>query len=288
MELFLQVTVDGLVMGAVYALVAVGMTVMFGVMRIINFAHGDFLMIALYASFFLMTSAGDLPPAVVAVLVVLFMGLVGLLLYLVLSPIINASELSHVMLTVGLSIVLQAGAQLLFTSSPKWLDAANWQVVHIGPVSLEQRHILALAIVAVITVALYVLLNRTSYGRQLRAVSENREMAGLVGIESRRIIMASVVLSTALLGVAGFVLLPLSNASPTVGVPFTLLAFVVIVIGGLGDIVGALVGAILVGLTQAYGAAYLSGNWGGILVYAMLFLVLVLRPRGVLGRGRLI
>lgn len=288
MELFLQVTVDGLVMGAVYALVAVGMTVMFGVMRIINFAHGDFLMIALYASFFLMTSAGDLPPAVVALLVVLFMGLVGLLLYLVLSPIINASELSHVMLTVGLSIVLQAGAQLLFTSSPKWLDAANWQVVHIGPVSLEQRHILALAIVAVITVALYVLLNRTSYGRQLRAVSENREMAGLVGIESRRIIMASVVLSTALLGVAGFVLLPLSNASPTVGVPFTLLAFVVIVIGGLGDIVGALVGAILVGLTQAYGAAYLSGNWGGILVYAMLFLVLVLRPRGVLGRGRVI
>lgn len=288
MELFLQVTVDGLVMGAVYALVAVGMTVMFGVMRIINFAHGDFLMIALYASFFLMTSAGDLPPAVVALLVVLFMGLVGLLLYLVLSPIINASELSHVMLTVGLSIVLQASAQLLFTSSPKWLDAANWQVVHIGPVSLEQRHILALAIVAVITVALYVLLNRTSYGRQLRAVSENREMAGLVGIESRRIIMASVVLSTALLGVAGFVLLPLSNASPTVGVPFTLLAFVVIVIGGLGDIVGALVGAILVGLTQAYGAAYLSGNWGGILVYAMLFLVLVLRPRGVLGRGRVI
>jgi len=288
MELFLQVTVDGLVMGAVYALVAVGMTVMFGVMRIINFAHGDFLMIALYASFFLMTSAGDLPPVVVALLVVLFMGLVGLLLYLVLSPIINASELSHVMLTVGLSIVLQASAQLLFTSSPKWLDAANWQVVHIGPVSLEQRHILALAIVAVITVALYVLLNRTSYGRQLRAVSENREMAGLVGIESRRIIMASVVLSTALLGVAGFVLLPLSNASPTVGVPFTLLAFVVIVIGGLGDIVGALVGAILVGLTQAYGAAYLSGNWGGILVYAMLFLVLVLRPRGVLGRGRVI
>lgn len=288
MELFLQVTVDGLVRGAVYALVAVGMTVMFGVMRIINFAHGDFLMVALYASFFLMTAAGDLPPAAVFVLVVLFMGLLGLLLYLVLSPIIDASELSHVMLTVGLSIVLQSSAQLLFTSNPKWLDAANWQVVHIGPVSLEQRHVLALAIVSCITIALYFLLNRTSYGRQLRAVSENSEMAGLVGIESRRIIMASVVLSTALLGVAGFVLLPLSNASPTVGVQFTLLAFVVIVIGGLGDIVGALIGAILVGLTQAYGAAYLSSNWGGILVYAMLFLVLVLRPRGVFGRGRVI
>lgn len=288
MELFFQVSVDGLVMGAVYALVAVGMTIMFGVMRIINFAHGDFLMIALYATFFLMTAGGDLPPVVIAVLMFCFMGVVGLLLYLALRPIIAASELSHVMLTVGLSIVLQASAQLLFTSTPKWLGAGNWQVVHLGPVSLEQRHILALAIVSVITVLLYLILARSSYGRQLRAVSESSDMAGLVGIESRRIIMTAVVLSTALLGIAGFVLLPLSNASPTVGVSFTLLAFVVIVIGGLGDVVGALIGAILVGLTQAYGAAYLSGNWSGILVYAMLFLVLILRPRGLLGRGRVL
>src|SRR5690606_29112875 len=107
MELFFQVSVDGLVMGAVYALVAVGMTIMFGVMRIINFAHGDFLMVALYATFFLMTAGGDLPPAVIAVLMFCFMGVVGLLLYLALRPIIAASELSHVMLTVGLSIVLQ-------------------------------------------------------------------------------------------------------------------------------------------------------------------------------------
>ena len=288
MQLFFQVSVDGLVMGAVYALVAVGMTIMFGVMRIINFAHGDFLMVALYGTFFLMTAGGYLPPVVIAVLIFCFMGLVGLLLYLALRPIIAASELSHVMLTVGLSIVMQSSAQLLFTSTPKWLGASNWQVVHLGPVSLEQRHILALAIISVITVLLYILLTKSSYGRQLRAVSESSDMAGLVGIESRRIIMTAVVLSTALLGIAGFVLLPLSNASPTVGVSFTLLAFVVIVIGGLGDVVGALIGAILVGLTQAYGAAYLSGNWSGILVYAMLFLVLILRPRGLFGRGRLL
>jgi len=288
MELFFQVSVDGLVMGAVYALVAVGMTIMFGVMRIINFAHGDFLMVALYAAFFLMTAGGNLPPAVIAALIFCFMGLVGLLLYLALRPIIAASELSHVMLTVGLSIVLQSSAQLLFTSTPKWLSASSWQVVHLGPVSLEQRHILALIIISIITVLLYLILTKSSYGRQLRAVSENSDIAGLVGIESRKIIMTAVVLSTALLGLAGFVLLPLSNASPTVGVPFTLLAFVVIVIGGLGDVVGALIGAVLVGLTQAYGAAYLTGNWSGILVYAMLFLVLVLRPRGLFGRGRLL
>jgi len=291
MDLFLQVTVDGLVTGAVYALVAVGMTLMFGVMRIINFAHGDLLMVGLYATFFLTTGMGEATissQVLVAILVVAIMTAVGLALYGALRPIIDEPELSHVMLTVGISIVLQSTAQLMFTATPMWLNAGNWKVVNIGPVSLEQRHLLALVMIIVITAVMYFTISRTKYGRQLRAVSENREMAGLVGIDSRAVIMAAVVLSTVLLGIAAFVMLPLTYASPTVGIPYTLLVFVVVVVGGLGDMVGALVGAILVGLTQAYGNTYLSGNWSGILVYGMLFAVLIVRPRGILGRGRVI
>lgn len=283
----MQVTADGIVLGAVYALVAVSMTLMYGVMRIINFAHGDLLTVGLYVSFFIVgANGGGLWAIVAAVAVVAVLGLVGVALFGALKPVLKKAELSHVMLTLGVSILIQNVAQLVFGANPRHFPATSWSVLRFGPIALETRHITTLVVATGVTAALFTVLARSQFGRSLRAVSENWELSSLVGIKSQRMVLAAMMLSTALIGLAAFLLLPLVSVSPLAGAHYTLIAFVVVVIGGLGDTLGAFIGALMVGLAEAYGSAYLSGNLAGILVFGLLFVSLVLRPRGILGRGR--
>jgi branched-chain amino acid transport system permease protein len=286
MDLFFQVTADGLVKGAVYALVAVGMTVLYGVMRIINFAHGDFFMVGLYLAFFVGTASSPIWGVAAPFVVVVGMGLAGLLFYGLIRRILDQPELSHVMLTVGVSIVLQNLAQLLFSADYKIANNGHTSMVEVAGVALETRALVPLVGSVVLCTALYLLVTHSHFGRVLRAVSEDRRVAGLVGVESYRVLAAAAALGMACLGAAAFFMAPVIGVSPTTGTFYTLIGFVVVVVGGLGDTLGTLLAAVLVGLTEAYGGAYLPGSTGHLLVYLLLFAVLVFRPTGVLGRGR--
>jgi branched-chain amino acid transport system permease protein len=286
MDLFFQVTADGLVKGAVYALVAVGMTVLYGVMRIINFAHGDFFMVGLYIAFFVGTASSPFWSVLAPFVVVAGMALAGLIFYGLIRKILDQPELSHVMLTVGVSIVLQNLAQMLFSADYKIANNGDASMVDLAGIALEARALVTLVGSVVVCTALYLLVTRSQFGRILRAVSEDRRIAGLVGVESQRVLAASAALGMACLGVAAYFMAPVIGVSPTTGTFYTLIGFVVVVVGGLGDTLGTLVAAVMVGLTEAYGGAYLPGSTGHLLVYLLLFAVLVFRPTGVLGRGR--
>lgn len=283
MELFVQVVADGLVAGGLYALIALGMTIMYGVMRIINFAHGELLMVGLYTAFILTGTALGWVSIVVVPVVMLA---VGALLFLLIRPVLDKPELSQVMLTVGLSIVLINGAQRIFGADPRILPASNWSPVEIGPIVLESRHVQSLLVSVVVVVAVYFVLVHSHMGRSLRAASESVETAELTGLNGNRLLMISVVIGTGLLGVAAYLALPLYNVSPTVGSPFTLIGFVVIILGGLGDALGTLVAAFAVGLIESLGDTYLAFGSSGLLLYVLLFAGLVLRPKGILNRGR--
>jgi branched-chain amino acid transport system permease protein len=286
MDLFLQVSADGLVKGAVYALVAVGMTVLYGVMRIINFAHGDFFMVGLYLAFFVGTASSPWWGVLGPFVVVVGMAVAGLIFYALIRRILDQPELSHVMLTVGVSIVLQNLAQLIFSADYKIASNREASLVKFAGVTLETRALITLVGSIVVCTALYLLVTRSHFGRILRAVSEDRRVAGLVGVESYRVLAASAALGMACLGAAAYFMAPVIGVSPTTGTFYTLVGFVVVVVGGLGDTLGTLVAAVLVGLTESYGGAFLPGSTGHLLVYVLLFSVLVFRPTGVLGRGR--
>lgn len=285
--LLVQSLVDGVLIGAVFALVALGLTLIWGVMHIINFAHGEFLMVGLYLSYFLVAVL-KLDPYVAVLVTVPALFVFGALTYrLTLQPILNDPQINQILLTVGLSLLLQNLALGLFSATPRAINTGfATNPLLLGNVVIAVPRLVAFIGSISAAVSLWFFLQHTDSGRAIRAASQNATAAELMGISVRRTQLIAFGIGSACVGLAAGLMLPFYYASPTVGNFFGLIAFTVVVLGGLGNFFGALAGGLLIGLTEQLGAALLPGSLSRVLTFGLFVLVIFIRPEGLFSRRR--
>ena len=283
-RLILQAVASGILQGGVYSLICVGLTLIFGVMRIVNFAHGEFLMVGMYLAFVLHAALGLHPYVSMLVgLPVLF--LLGAAVYWVLlRPIMHAPHVNQFLVMMGFSLVLQGAALWAFTADLRTvkIGLGDAPPLRIGEIVLDLPRLIAASGV-VISLLLYWVITRTDIGRQIRAISDNREAAALVGIDVQKVFLISFGAGIGCLGLAGPLIIPVFYVSPTVGTFFVLTAFMVVIVGGMGNFLGAVAGSFLVAIADQLGAVLLPGSTAQALSFSLLVLVLLLRPRGLFG-----
>jgi branched-chain amino acid transport system permease protein len=280
-----QACVSGVLIGGVYALVALGLTLVFGVLRIINFAHGSLMMLGMYATFFLHSLAG-VDPYLSVLLVGPAFFLVGLVIERgVIEPNLAAPESNQLLLTLGLALFLENAALALFGADYRSLrlDYAS-RVLYLGEAVVNLSRLIAFGGSVALAVALWLFLRHTDTGKAIRAAAEEREGAVLVGIPIRRLYAVAFGIGAAVVAVAGSLVAPFLYVAPDVGEVFNILAFVIVVLGGMGSFVGALVGGVLVGLAESLGGAVLPGSLKQLPIFVLFVLVLLFRPTGLFGR----
>lgn len=280
----LQAVTNGLVMGAIYALTAAGLTLVFGVMRIINLAHGEFIMVGMYATYVLNAALGVDPYLAVAALVPVML-VFGFAFYRVfLRPVVDKPAMNQVMVTLAVSLILVNGALLIFSADYRTLnvDYLN-RTFRVWRVMVGLPQIFALAGSLLLTGAFYWVLLRTRTGRLIRAVAQNPRAATLMGVDVERVYGLSIGIVACCAGVAGGLVLPIYYVFPEVGTLFILLSFVIIVLAGMGNFPGALAGGVIVGLVESIGSLFLPGSLPLVALYVLLIAFLLVRPQGLFG-----
>lgn len=282
--LLAQVVVNGLLLGGTYALVAVGLTLIFGVVRVVNFAQGEFLMIGMYAAFWLSFFRGVDPYLAVLVIAPLVFVLGVLVHRTVIRPFFNAPANALILVTFGLSIILQNAALLAWKSDPRAVETTYSNAAfQLGDVSVSVPRLVILAVTLAIVAGLSVVLERTYWGMAMAAVAQDRKAATLMGVNVHRVYMLAFGLGVALEAVAGALLIPIYAVTPTTGASFTIVAFVVVVLGGMGNVLGALLAGLIIGLVEAFSGFFISPQLQGALYYLIFVAILVARPQGLLG-----
>ncbi len=286
MTLFVQQLVNGLTLGSVYALLAIGFSLIFGVLNLVTFAHGEVYMVGAIAGFLTMRlMPGNLPVALLVGLVTSF-GL-GLLVERVsFRPFRGAPHMTTLLSTVGVSIVLQNLGILLFGGEVKSLpDRLQLGQLMLGTVRVSVLQLLIIAVSLVMVAALMLFIGRTHWGRAMRAISQDLDTARLMGVPSKEITALAFALGSALAGVAGVLIGVYYNSfSPYMGGDAGMKAFSATVLGGLGSIAGPVYGGVLLGVTEDLTAAYLNPSYRDVVGFIILIAVLVLRPRGLMGK----
>ena len=287
MILFLQSLLSGVLMGGVYALVGIGLTLVFGVMRIVNFAHGELVMLGMYLAWFLFTRLGwDPYLSLVVVAPALFLW-GALLQAAVVGRALHALPENQMLLTIGLGLAMSNAAMLAFTADYRILTTSySSSGLQVLGLSVSEPMLAAFLVAVGVTAGLYLFLLRTDTGRAIRATAQDREAAQLMGIDVRRMSLVAFGLGAALAGTAGALVSPTYYIYPQVGGAFTLKAFVIVVLGGMGSVVGATLGGLLVGVTESLAAVYVASDLKELVVYSLFLLVLVARPSGLLGKAR--
>jgi branched-chain amino acid transport system permease protein len=283
---YIQALISGLLIGGVYALIAVGLTLIFGVMNIINFAHGEFLIFGMYFAFFCSLLLG-LDPYLSALMVLPLFFAVGWAVHaLLIRRVVDAGHEIQILLTLGLSLVLQHLAQYLFSPDFQSLHVSYGSTTFdlLGArVSLPR--LLACGVSIGLSAGLYLVLRYSDLGKCLRACAEEREGSLAVGIDVEKMYKIAFGLGTACVALAGVLMTPFFYIAPSVGVPFTLTAFVVVVLGGLGNIMGALVGGLIVGVVESVSEVVLpAASLKQLGTFTIFILILLLRPQGLFGQ----
>jgi amino acid/amide ABC transporter membrane protein 1, HAAT family (TC 3.A.1.4.-) len=284
MSLFVSQLFNGLQTGSVYALVALGYSMVYGIILLLNFAHGDIIMIGAYTAFYAMT-AFHLHPIFSVVLAVITSTLLGVVIEKVAyTPLRSAPRLSLLITAIGISFLLENGAQLLFGADTKSMDTLVPGNVTFGPVTVSYTAILTIIVAVIAMVALTLLVQKTKLGKAMRAVSEDMGAAQLMGISLNKTISFTFAVGSALAGIGSVLYLcAYSQASPTMGSMLGLKAFVAAVLGGIGSIPGAMIGGFAIGLLEALVAAVGLSVWKDAVVFAILIVVLLVKPSGIMG-----
>lgn len=273
----------GLLLGGIYALVAVGLNLVFGVVRIVNFAQGEFVMLGMYGAYAAWLAAG-LDPYVAPVLVVPLMFGLGVVIYwLILRP-LQTEPMMQVFATFGLLMIFENTVLALTRGVSQNVSSVFSAVsVMIGPVQIGLSRLVVLTAAVVVTAGLGWWLRHTIYGKAVRAVAQDRKAARLMGINVERVFTVSFGIGAALAGLAGCLLAPLYTMSPQIGMNFIMPAFAVVVLGGLGSVLGAFVGGIIVGLVEALAGFYIDPALKHAVLFMLFIVVLVVRPSGLFG-----
>ena len=280
-----QVIISGLLAGALYSMVALGLALIYGVMRVINIAHGTILMLGAYTTFWWFRLLGINP--FVSLLVSLpLMFLLGMLLQRTLvTRVVKAPELSSLLLTFGISIALVNLAQLAFTSDVRSVEFLTGAFL-VGPFALSKSRLVAFAFAVVITLLAFWFLQKTKLGKAIRATSQSSEVAMVCGINVQRIHLYSFGIASALAAAGGSLVAVIVAIQPEMGTVYTFKSFLVIVLGGAGNYPGALLGGMLLGLVEQLSSLFLTTQVSEAVAYVLLVLVLLLRPTGLLGGRR--
>jgi len=287
MTLFLQSVISGVLVGGVYALIGIGLTIIFGVMRVINFAHGDLLMLGMYITWLAFKFLG-VDPFVSIVITAPLMFLWGAFLQRTLiNRALNALPQNQILLTIGIGLVMSNTVMLIFTSDYQILTTSySSSSFSIGGISISQPLLYAFLITAAITGALYWFLLRTDTGQAIRATAQDRDAAQLMGINVKAMSVLAFGLGSALAGTAGALISPTYYIFPQVGSTFTLKAFVIVVLGGMGSVIGATLGGIIIGLTESLAAVYVASGLKELVVFVLFLGLLLFKPSGLLGKTR--
>ena len=287
MSIFLQALISGILIGGVYALIGIGLTMIFGVMRIINFAHGDILMVGMYVTFFLFTLLHVDPFASILITGPLLFLFGAFLQKVVVNRVLGALPQNQILLTIGLGLIMSNSVMLAFTSDYRILTTKySSSSMKLGGISISSPLVYSFVITAVITAALYWFLLKTDTGQAIRATAQDREAARLMGINVTRMSIIAFGLGAALAGVAGALISPTYYIFPQVGSIFTLKAFVIVVLGGMGSVIGATLGGVLIGIAESVGGVYFGAGWKEVVVFVLFLLVLLFKPSGLLGKSR--
>jgi branched-chain amino acid transport system permease protein len=279
-----QAVVNGLLIGGIYALVSIGVTLIFGVVKIVNFAQGEFVMLGMYISFFLATRYGIDPLASLAVSMPALFIVGWLLQRFLIRRVLSLGDMPQIFLTFALSLLLVNIALLLFTANYRTVDTAYTEMtIHLGPLYIAVAKLIAFAVAMLLSGMLWVFLHTTDLGKAMRAAAQNREVAMLMGINPDRVFCVAVGVALALAGAAGSLLMPFYPAYPLVGQVFVLMAFVAVVLGTLGNVTGALIASLMMGVAESLGIQFIGADSGLIVVFAMLLLTLAVRPSGLFG-----
>ncbi len=287
MILFLQSVLSGVLVGGVYALIGIGLTLIFGVMRVINFAHGELVMLGMYASWLLFTRLGW-DPYLSILLVAPLLFLWGAVLQVaVVDRVLAALPENQILLTIGLGLVMSNAVMLKYTSDYQILTTSYSSAsFDLHGLSVSEPLLFSFGITVAITVGLTWFLLRTDTGQAIRATAQDREAAQLMGINVRRISILAFGLGAALAGTAGALVSPTYYIYPQVGGAFTLKAFVIVVLGGMGSVAGATLGGILIGVTESLAAVYVASGLKELVVFVLFLVLLLVKPSGLLGKTR--
>ncbi len=279
--------INGLLMGGIYTLVASGLTLIYGVLHIINFAHGSMLMLAMFGVYFLLTKAG-IDPYLALIIMVPAMYAVGFLLYRYMIGKLSLGRDENILLiTLGLSILIENLALLFFKGDSRTVSLAySDKMIELGPLLLGVPKVISFVAAMVLCGFLGLFITRTDTGKAIRAVAKERMGARLVGIDVDRIFAVSFGIGLATLGAAACLLMPIFYVSPSSGHVFVIVAFTVVVLGGMGSFLGAVIGGLIVGLTESFGGLFLGESLGQIGISLIFILILLFRPSGLFGDKR--
>jgi len=286
LSFYIQLLLNGVVIGVIYALVAMGLSLIFGVLEIVNFAHGEFYMLGAMLAYFLSMNVGlgYWPTVLVVTAVAVALGYV--LYEALLGSLRGQSFERSILLTLGLSMVLQNGAVFLFTTTPRMMQTRySYRNVIVGDVRVSVMRLFALGLGLLAFGALYLILYRTRVGRAMRGVAQNREAALMVGVDPRAVSRLAVAIGIGLSGLAGAALAPVYAVHPLMGFSFVFKAFAIIIIGGLGNISGAAIAAVALGILESVAGGFLPLVMADALAFIAMIAILLLRPQGLFGRG---
>jgi len=285
MDAFIQILVVGVLLGGIYGLVSMGLNLIFGVIRVVNFAQGELVMLGMYGAYITNRFLGW-NPYLTLVLVVPALFLIGLIIQRVVIQPLSSQPTMQLLATFGLVLLFQ-NVVLAATNGTAYTlrDSFASATFGLGPVRIDNGRLIILVTTTLVAVGLRQLLQDTTLGRSIRAVTEDRKAARLMGINVERTFLITFGLGSALAGLAGVLLAPVYSITPAVGQNFIYAAFAVVVVGGLGSVTGAYIGGFLIGLVDAFTSYYLSPTLGTAFYFAVFIIVLVVRPAGMFGRA---
>ena len=285
LSLYLNVIAQGLLTGLIYGLMALGLSVIFGVVRVVNFAHGEFAVVAMYAAFLLFSHLG-LDPLVTMLPIAAAFFVVGYVLQTVLiHRFVGRPEHEQFILLVGVAIILVNGLLMIFGPDAQPANLPyGFDSYMIGPLLLDKARIYAAIAAVAVAVVLFGFFRHTRTGTAIRACADNLVGASVVGLDVKRLYALTFGVGLACVGAAGALMVAIADAVPSLGPAYTLLAFIIVIIGGLGSMAGALVGGILIGVSEALAGFILAPSMKSMFSFALLIAVLVLRPQGLMGR----
>ncbi len=284
-SIYLNVVVQGLLTGLVYGLMALGLSVIFGVVRVVNFAHGEFAVIGMYAAFLLFKSFGLDPLVTMLPIAAAFFALGFALQASLINSFVGRPEHEQFILLVGIAIIISNGLLMIFgpDARPANLPYA-FDSYLIGPLIVDKVRVYSAVAAVAIAAALFAFFRYTSTGTAIRACADNLAGAAVVGLNVKRLYAITFGIGLACVGAAGALMVTIADAAPSLGPAYTLLAFIIVIVGGLGSMAGALVGGILIGVSEALAGFIIEPSMKSMFSFALLIAVLVLRPRGLMGR----
>ncbi len=284
--LFIQSVINGIFNGSVYGLVALGLTMIFGVMNIVNFAHGALYMVGMYVAYWMFALFG-ITPYLSLPIVFIFLFILGASIQRgLINPLLKGEQTNQLLVCIGVVLLLENLALFFFSANFRTITIEAIRIpLRLGYFSISLPRLIALIFAVAFCIGLFLFLKKSKWGMAIRATAQDADAASLMGINVNFVYILTFGLGAALAGSAGALVLPFFYVSPDVGHVYLLLSFVIVVLGGLGNAIGAVVGGLLLGIGESVAAAFLGGTWEEMFIFGVFALVLLLKPEGIFGGG---